>query len=715
MSLVSASTFHSNYTNFNNGIYQDTFLNITFIQLNFTKISGNYTSEIFDATSSVSWSNMTWCGIGNYESPNNKGISCDGKLNMTGNVILTHMDESSGNILDYSGFSNNGTYNGAGYLSSGIINKGISFDGINDYVTFGDENRYSFGNGTKDFPFSISLWFKKNSSGANEALLSRWDASIPRAEYALLFNTGNQIRFLLRDDSTNGTIERITVQSMSANQWYHVAAVYNGSSTTSGLNIYINGELVSMTSSTSGVYVSMENTLANLLYGDFITGSGGHFYFNGTMDEAMILNRTLSQNEISELYKRGITKLNLSARSCDDALCSGESFIDQSDVPPSLLSVPDNRYFQYLFNFLTGNFSFTPELYNVTIFSGAGTPIPSITDVNYSSVTHNSAVITWNTDVVSNSTVRYGETLSLVNSSGQNDAVISHSVSLAGLNYSTTYYFNVTSCNFAGCNSSGIYYLTTTAVPLSSPNNVTEISITSGVIYKQDTDILLKATCFSTGYTYCNNGVNCSLQLTKPDSTILLNDVLMTYTQTYFYYNLDQTSDLGKYYGRVVCNNEINAYKLFDFEITPTGKVFSKEIVYVYLFFLLICLIITALSVKLTINNSMQKDEMTSSQRYQQKKMNEVKFYLEVLKKKMWIVGLFGIYLSILLFLSLLSQLTFSLGITELTDMLNIAVQILGWGLIPFIIFWIVYIIIYLYKSTESILKYQFGGFRSTR
>src|SRR3989304_1176957 len=167
MSLVSASTFHSNYTNFNNGIYQDTFLNITFIQLNFTKISGNYTSEIFDATSSVSWSNMTWCGIGNYESPNNKGISCDGKLNMTGNVILTHMDQSSGNILDYSGFSNDGTYNGAGYLSSGIINKGISFDGINDYVTFGDENRYSFGNGTKDFPFSISLWFKKNSSGAN--------------------------------------------------------------------------------------------------------------------------------------------------------------------------------------------------------------------------------------------------------------------------------------------------------------------------------------------------------------------------------------------------------------------------------------------------------------------------------------------------------------------------------------------------------------------
>jgi Na+/H+-dicarboxylate symporter len=108
----------------------------------------------------------------------------------------------------------------------------------------------------------------------------------------------------------------------------------------------------------------------------------------------------------------------------------------------------------------------------------------------------------------------------------------------------------------------------------------------------------------------------------------------------------------------------------------------------------------------------MQKDELSGSKLYEVKKRSEVKFYLNLLKKKMWIVGVFGIYLSILLFLSLLSQLTYSLGISELTDILQIVVQVLGWCLIPFIIFWMVYVILFLWKSTVDILKYQFGGFR---
>jgi hypothetical protein len=86
---------------------------------------------------------------------------------------------------------------------------------------------------------------------------------------------------------------------------------------------------------------------------------------------------------------------------------------------------------------------------------------------------------------------------------------------------------------------------------------------------------------------------------------------------------------------------------------------------------------------------------------------------LKMLKKKIWIAGAFGIYLSILLFLALLNQLVFSLGISELNDILNSTMIILGWGLIPFSLFWLGYIIVFFYKSTENILQYQFGGFRN--
>ena len=47
---------------------------------------------------------------------------------------------------------------------------------------------------------------------------------------------------------------------------------------------------------------------------------------------------------------------------------------------------------------------------------------------------------------------------------------------------------------------------------------------------------------------------------------------------------------------------------------------------------------------------------------------------------------------------------------SELNSLLGNAVIVLGWGLIPFIIFWIVYVILYLYRSTVDILRYQFGG-----
>ena len=70
-------------------------------------------------------------------------------------------------------------------------------------------------------------------------------------------------------------------------------------------------------------------------------------FFNGSIDEVAIWNRTLSADEILYVYNMGVMRLNLSVRSCDDSACSGESFTDIDDVSPQNLSVSDNRYFQY--------------------------------------------------------------------------------------------------------------------------------------------------------------------------------------------------------------------------------------------------------------------------------------------------------------------------------------------------------------------------------
>jgi hypothetical protein len=84
---------------------------------------------------------------------------------------------------------------------------------------------------------------------------------------------------------------------------------------------------------------------------------------------------------------------------------------------------------------------------------------------------------------------------------------------------------------------------------------------------------------------------------------------------------------------------------------------------------------------------------------------------IKILKNKLWIVGVFGVYLSLFILVGFLNQLTFILGLTEITELLIQATIVLGWGFIPFVLFWIGYIIIFIYKATEETLKYQFGGF----
>jgi len=88
---------------------------------------------------------------------------------------------------------------------------------------------------------------------------------------------------------------------------------------------------------------------------------------NGTLDEYAFYTKELSASEILDHYKRGILRLNLTVRSCDDASCNGESFIDINDISPQNLTVIDNQYFQYKVEFETDDSSYSPELYNVTI------------------------------------------------------------------------------------------------------------------------------------------------------------------------------------------------------------------------------------------------------------------------------------------------------------------------------------------------------------
>jgi len=83
-------------------------------------------------------------------------------------------------------------------------------------------------------------------------------------------------------------------------------------------------------------------------------------------------------------------------------------------------------------------------------------------NVTVEELTESAAVVSWVTDDESDSRVDYGKTSSLGSTKYDSALVTKHRVVLTGLDKTTTYYFNVTSCNeYSYCTTAGMFNFTT--------------------------------------------------------------------------------------------------------------------------------------------------------------------------------------------------------------------------------------------------------------
>jgi hypothetical protein len=329
--------------------------------------SGSYTSKVFNNgngdNGNASWNNLSWQGFDYGALEEN----AEGDL-MSGNVLLFHLDESSGTISDSSGNSNDGTDNGGiSYQESGKIGKGIGFDGNDDSISVNDDSSISFGDGNDDVPFSISLWFKADSFSNFQGIISKWNAFSDTEEFLVYSNEYGEIRFLIRDSSTDNQDMGVVSGSVSSGFWNHLVVTYSGNEDVSGMKIYINAvEDFSLDRDDAG-YLAMHNNNQNLQIGKFKGGDGTNYYFDGAIDEVAIWNRELSTDEVEEIYKKGIVDLNFSFRDCDDENCSGESFELIDSDSESLEIQKNNSYFQYKFDFFSEDSSYSPSLMDVLL------------------------------------------------------------------------------------------------------------------------------------------------------------------------------------------------------------------------------------------------------------------------------------------------------------------------------------------------------------
>jgi len=220
-------------------------------------------------------------------------------FNTTGLVLwMPFEDDDNSNAFDVSNTGAMGTVVNAIYNSTGGRNNtgGFSFDGDGDYVNL---NGLSVFSGLSSLTLSLWVRSSKVADGSTHFPFADWgDSDGARVSFNWNDND-NSFIFLVRNNSNNA-VTISTPNNMQINTWYHIVGIYNGTN----VLLYRNNVLQSSIGNLTGIVHT----------GSYLTNIGtwysGNSHWNGTIDDVMIFNRSLSAAEISNIYNNQSANYN---------------------------------------------------------------------------------------------------------------------------------------------------------------------------------------------------------------------------------------------------------------------------------------------------------------------------------------------------------------------------------------------------------------------
>ena len=187
----------------------------------------------------------------------------------------------------------NGTLTNGATYGTGIINQGFSFDGVNDYVDFG--NNLDFDGST---PFSISCWVNSNDVTSFKAIVGKVSTT-PTGYYIATFN--GKVRFYA---SNNGSTNWLSIENsgtVTTSSFFHVVVTYDGSKSVAGTKLYVNNALNTQTLVSDTLTASISNSASFTVS----SRNGASLFYDGIVDEVGIWDRELTASEVTELYNSG--------------------------------------------------------------------------------------------------------------------------------------------------------------------------------------------------------------------------------------------------------------------------------------------------------------------------------------------------------------------------------------------------------------------------
>jgi hypothetical protein len=171
---------------------------------------------------------------------------------------------------------------------------------------------------------------------------------------------------------------------------------------------------------------------------------------------------------------------------------------------------------------------------------------PKISGITVGNITDTSAIITWTTDRLGNSTINYGNTSLLGLTAYDSNFLSDHSVTLTGLSPATFYYFDVWSTNLYSNttvdSNGGQFYTFTTLMPLPTISGVNASNLT-------DISATITWTTDQLGNSSVYYGTTTDLGSTASSSSLAYNhaiDLTGLLPNTLYYYKVSTTNTEGR-------------------------------------------------------------------------------------------------------------------------------------------------------------------------
>lgn len=295
---------------------------------------------------------------------------------------VSSLGENTSTAFDLSNSQNNGTIDGPLFTTDGKYAGGMDFDGDEDYIDMGD---IIFDGATK---FSVAFWAKVNNLNGDNTFLSKgtFNVNVPvlfwrdEGTSAPCAAASDTVSFLV---STGSTDQRICAASgaLNDNDWHFIVGTFQASSST-GLNLYIDGTKAATAQSTTSITsIESSNDPVRIGANSPLVATK---YLDGTLDNYMIFNRTLTENEVYTLYASNLRKYDTN---------KWELYINQSQNATNLLE--DGTYSYYAVATNTSDGGNASGERRITI----DTVIPQI---NFITPTLSNATSTSNTSIIIN-------------------------------------------------------------------------------------------------------------------------------------------------------------------------------------------------------------------------------------------------------------------------------------------------------------------------